>query len=150
MRGAFLCAFLTLALAGVLPTPASAHTQFVLVGYAFDGSQVYDVSVSRTFDPGPDCIEEVPGPEGEVGCMRWYVIIQEFGFGDYLITHLFLGEDSWVPPDVNAGYVGEYHAASLAPDVAFALDGYQTSEFVTATGHYQGFDLVVSFPPTFI
>jgi hypothetical protein len=84
--------------------------------------------------------------------MRWSVDwIREFNLGDvfYVRGVLFLGEDTWVPPEVNAGFLGPYEGRSIAPDVDFELQGYQTSEYVWVTGHYEQYDLLLSMLPTF-
>lgn len=151
MRWVAVAAALGLSITFIVPAgPVSAHTHFVLQGYAFDGSALYGAAVVRTYDPYPECPVFEPGPGGEFGCLKWIVQVRQLNFGDFVAQGFFLGDDTWVAPEVDAGFVGEYHAVSIDPTVDFALDGYQTSEFVTATGHFGGYTLVVSFLPTFV
>ncbi len=130
--------------------PTQAHTQFTFRGYAYDGSELYAVSLSRTFDPYFDCPELEKGPAGEIGCMKWLVShIRRYNtFDDVVSMVFFLGEDNWVPPEVNAGHIGDYEGVTLDASVDFHLEGKQTGEYVTVTGHYEQFQIYLTTLPT--
>lgn len=104
---------------------ASAQTEYTSYGTAVKDGALYEVSVHRFPAGGNICVTvTVADMAGNVVAQDTFQILDDY--------------------DESAPTAAAYTAASDDPGVDFALDGAQTSGEVSATGHFEGYELTVT------